>query len=108
MKRIRLRLDRVGLVAGVVLLVLAVGVYYVVQRGKVGDTRLASDKTLLSLLTVAIVGLLLAFAFVGVRNLGRVLAGRRRGLLGSRLQARVTFAFLLLVLLPSVILFAAA
>ena len=108
MKRIRLRLDRVGLVSGIVLLVLAVGVYYVVQRGKVGDTRLASDKTLLSLLTVAIVGLLLAFAFVGVRNLGRVLAGRRRGLLGSRLQARVTFAFLLLVLLPSVILFGAA
>lgn len=108
MARTRWRTDRLALVAALIVLVLAVGLYYIIQRGKLGDTRLASDKTLLSLLTVTIVGLLLGLAVLLVRNLARVLAGRRRGVLGSRLQARVTFAFLLLVLLPSLTLFIAA
>ncbi len=94
--------------ATLAVLVVAVGLYYIIQRGKLGDTRLASDKTLLSLLTVTIVGVLLALSGLLVRNLARVLAGRQRGLLGSRLQARVSFAFLLLVLLPSLTLFIAA
>ncbi len=108
MARLRLRTDRLATVAAVALLFVLAAIYYVIQRGKLGNTRLATDRTLLALLSVAILGLLLGLFIVGVRNLAGVLSGRRRGVLGSRLQARVTFAFLFLALIPSLTLFVGA
>ncbi len=103
----RIRTDRVvvAIVAG--LLVLATLLYYVIEKGKLGDTRLATDKTLLAALAATIVVVYLGLAWVMVRNLGQVLA-ERRGPIGSRLQVRVVLAFLLLVLVPSLFLFVTA
>ncbi len=103
----RIRTDRVVVAVVAGLLVLATLLYYVIERGKLGDTRLATDKTLLAALAATIVVVSLWFAAVTVRNLGQVLA-ERRGPIGSRLQARVVLGFLLLVLVPSVFLFVTA
>ncbi len=103
----KLRSDRLAIVMTVVCLVIASGIYYVIQRGKLGDTRLASDKTLLAALAATIIVIAAAIGWMTVRNLARVLAGRH-GPVGSRLQARVAFAFLALVFVPSLVLFGAA
>lgn len=108
MLRNRLRSDRLLFTIVGVSFAFAIGLYYVIQRGKLGDARLASDKTLLSGLAAALVLLALAVAALILRNVARVLAGRRSGILGARLQARVFFAFLILVLIPSLTLFAGA
>ncbi|GAB4222226.1 MAG: ATP-binding protein [Acidobacteriota bacterium] len=103
----RLRSDRLAIVTTVVCLVIASAVYYVIQRGKLGDTRLATDKTLLAALAATIVVIAVAIGWMTVRNLARVLAGRRSPV-GSRLQARVAVAFLALVFVPSLVLFGSA
>jgi len=103
----RIRTDRVVVAVVTGLLVLATLLYYVIERGKLGDTRLATDKTLLAALAATIVVVSLGLAWVMVRNLGQVLA-ERRGPIGSRLQVRVVLAFLLLVLVPSLFLFVTA
>jgi two-component system nitrogen regulation sensor histidine kinase NtrY len=108
MLRNRFRSDRLLFTIVGLSFVLTVVLYYVIQRGKLGDTRLAGDKTLLSGLAAALVLLALAVAALIVRNVARVLAGRRSGILGARLQARVFFAFFFLVLIPSLTLFAGA
>jgi two-component system nitrogen regulation sensor histidine kinase NtrY len=108
MLRDRFRSDRLLFTIVGLSFVLTVVLYYVIQRGKLGDTRLAGDKTLLSGLAAALVLLALAVAALIVRNVARVLAGRRSGILGARLQARVFFAFFFLVLIPSLTLFAGA
>lgn len=103
-----LRRDRVLILIVALSLLLSFVLYFVIQRGKLGDTRLATDKTLLSGLAVGLVLLSLGLASLLVRNLARVLAERKSGVLGSRLQARVAFSFLFLVLIPSLTLFAGA
>lgn len=108
MPRLRWRKDRLVAWGGLAVLAFLVGLYYVIQRGRLGDARLASDKALLALLTVAIVILVFALAGTLVKNLATLIANRRQGLLGARLQARVTFAFLVLVLIPSLTLFIAS
>jgi two-component system nitrogen regulation sensor histidine kinase NtrY len=106
--RRRLRPDRLAILAVALSLLLASVVYYVIQRGKLGDTRLATDKTLLAALAATMVVLALALGWMTVRNLARVITRRRLGVLGSRLQARVAFAFLFLILIPTLILFGSA
>lgn len=108
MKLHGLRRDRVLFLIVALSLVLVTGLYFVIQRGKLGDTRLATDKTLLSGLAVGLVLLTLGLAGLLVRNMARVIAERKSGVLGSRLQARVAFSFLFLVLIPSLTLFVGA
>ncbi|UCF68139.1 MAG: HAMP domain-containing protein [Acidobacteriota bacterium] len=91
-----------------VFLLIASFIYYIIQRGKLGDTRLASDKTLVMTLAALLLVIAVALAWFMFRQLARVLAGRRHGVLGARLQSRVVFSFLFLVLIPSLTLFAAA
>ncbi|MDH3284508.1 MAG: HAMP domain-containing protein, partial [Acidobacteriota bacterium] len=104
----RFRSERVLALVVSILFLLASGLYYVIQRGKLGDTRLATDKTLLMTLAGLLLLLAVGLAWVMMRNLARVLAGRRRGLIGTRLQVRVALAFLLLVFIPSLTLFGGA
>lgn len=104
----RLRLERLKLLAIALLMALAIGLYFIIQRGKLGDLRLATDKTLLMGLAATLVVLAIALAWVLVRNLTRILADRREGMMGSRLRTRVVFSFLLLVLAPSLFLFIGA
>ncbi|MDQ7006756.1 MAG: ATP-binding protein [Acidobacteriota bacterium] len=108
MSGFRLRTERLKLVAIALLLVLASVLYFVIQRGKVGDLRLATDKTLLVGLAATLVLLTISLLWVLIGHLARTLAQRREGAFGSRLRARVVFAFLALVLAPSLFLFAGA
>ncbi len=108
MSGFRLRTERLKLVAIALLLVLASVLYFVIQRGKVGDLRLATDKTLLVGLAATLVLLTISLLWVLIGHLARTLAQRREGAFGSRLRSRVVFAFLALVLAPSLFLFAGA
>jgi two-component system nitrogen regulation sensor histidine kinase NtrY len=104
----RWRIDRLILIAVAVCLLLATAIYFVIQRGKLGDLRLATDKTLLMSFAAMLLVLTFALVFVLVRSLARLVIERRRGVIGSRLRSRVTFSFLFLVMIPSLLLFGAA
>ena len=49
--------------------------------------------------------LFLLLVFLVIRNIGKVLLERRRGILGSKLKTRLVMAFLLLSLVPATMLF---
>ncbi len=66
--------------------------------------RIASSPYLLTLLTLAIIVLALAFAGILIRNLVRLIVDRKRGVLGARLRTKLVFFFLALVLLPAFLL----
>ncbi|MFN7965672.1 MAG: ATP-binding protein [Acidobacteriota bacterium] len=106
-QRPRLRRGRL-LAAGIALLVpVAIALYWVIQRGKL-DSQLATDKTLLTVLSTTVAVFTLALGGLLIRNLVRVLAGWRTGPIGSRMQARVALTFLVLTLAPALILSYAA
>jgi len=67
-------------------------------------TSLGSNLTVILLfdLSVLLLGLLL---FLVTRNIAKVIFERRRGLLGSKLQARLVIGFVAVALLPSAFLF---
>ncbi|HTY56922.1 MAG TPA: ATP-binding protein [Candidatus Binataceae bacterium] len=67
-------------------------------------TSLSSNLAVILLfdLSVLLLGLLL---FLVTRNIAKVIFERRRGLLGSKLQARLVFGFVAVALLPSAFLF---
>ncbi len=63
------------------------------------------DRVLLPALSLALVVLALLLAGVLITNLVRLIADRKRGILGSRLRTKLVFFFLALVLAPAIILF---
>lgn len=65
-----------------------------------------SSLVLLPALSLALVVLALLLAGVLITNLVRLIADRKRGILGSRLRTKLVFFFLALVLAPAIILFA--
>lgn len=66
--------------------------------------RIAASPYLLTLLTLAIIVLALAFVGILIRNLVRLIVDRKRGVLGARLRTKLVFFFLALVLLPAFLL----
>ena len=66
---------------------------------------IAASPQLLTLLTLAIIVLALAFLGILIRNLVRLIVDRKRGVLGARLRTKLVFFFLALVLLPAFLLF---
>jgi two-component system nitrogen regulation sensor histidine kinase NtrY len=67
--------------------------------------EIAAIPRLLTLLTLAIIVLALAFVGILIRNLVRLIVDRKRGVLGARLRTKLVFFFLALVLLPAFLLF---
>ena len=67
--------------------------------------EIAASPRLLTLLTLAIIVLALAFVGILIRNLVRLIVDRKRGVLGARLRTKLVFFFLALVLLPAFLLF---
>lgn len=98
---------RYWLLGILLLLPLASALYWVIQRGKL-DAQLATDKTLLTILSATVLLVALALGGLLIRNLARVLSGWRSGVIGSRMQARVALTFLVLTLGPALILSSAA
>ncbi len=66
--------------------------------------KIATSGALLTLLTLAIIVLALAFVGILIRNLVRLIVDRKRGVLGARLRTKLVFFFLALVLLPAFLL----
>jgi two-component system nitrogen regulation sensor histidine kinase NtrY len=66
--------------------------------------EMAASRQFLTLLTLAIVILALAFVGVLIRNLVRLIVDRKRGILGARLRTKLVFFFLALVLFPAFLL----
>jgi len=66
--------------------------------------RIVASPYLLTLLTLAIIVLALAFVGILIRNLVRLIVDRKRGVLGARLRTKLVFFFLALVLLPAFLL----
>ncbi|MDH3628492.1 MAG: ATP-binding protein [Acidobacteriota bacterium] len=60
---------------------------------------------MLPALSIAVVVLALALAWVMIRNLVKLIVDRKRGILGSRLRTKLVFFFFALVLLPATVLF---
>ncbi len=108
MARLRLRTERLQILAGIAFLVLATAIYFVIQKGKLQDAQLATDKTLLTSVFALIVVLVFWLAWVMIRNLVQVVVERRRGIIGSRLKLRLAVTFLLLVFVPALFLFIAS
>jgi two-component system nitrogen regulation sensor histidine kinase NtrY len=106
-ERPRLRRGRLLAVGIALLLPVAIAFYWVIQRGKL-DPQLATDKTLLTVLSTTVAVFAMALGGLLIRNLTRVLAGWRSGPIGSRMQARVALTFLVLTLAPALILSYAA
>ncbi len=65
---------------------------------------IATRPQLLTLLTLAIIVLAMAFIGILIRNLVRLIVDRKRGVLGARLRTKLVFFFLALVLLPAFLL----
>jgi len=99
----RRRRERIAVAAATVILV----IFAVAQTSLPPlshHTSLTSNLAVILLfdLSVLLLGLLL---FLVTRNIAKVIFERRRGLLGSRLQARLVFGFVAVALLPSAFLF---
>jgi two-component system nitrogen regulation sensor histidine kinase NtrY len=78
--------------------------YWSSMRVAEAGPRIAASRELLTLLTIAIIVLALAFVGILIRNLVRLIVDRKRGVLGARLRTKLVFFFLALVLLPAFLL----
>jgi len=88
--------------------VLSLGGLWVFYRSSLrvaeAGPRIVASPYLLTLLTLAIIVLALAFVGILIRNLVRLIVDRKRGVLGARLRTKLVFFFLALVLLPAFLL----
>ena len=104
----RFRTDRLFLIAVGVCLGAAGAVYYVLEHAAKLNLQVETDRILLAFLAVLMTLLGLSLFLLLLRNLIKLLVERRRKILGSRLRTKLVFIFLVLVLIPSVVLFYAA
>src|SRR5262245_13420022 len=102
------RADRALLILIALSLAAAYAVYWVLRHPQSINLGLESDWLALTLLGVTLSLLLVGLLFVLLRNLIKLLVERRRHVLGSRFQTKLVFIFLVLVLIPSIALFATA
>ena len=94
---------RWGAVGVVAVTVLWLAYWWSVRVAEAGP-EIASSRQLLVLLTLLTVALALAFVWILVRNVVRLVVDRKRGVLGARLRTKLVFFFLALVLLPAFLL----
>src|SRR5437867_906938 len=106
--RVTLRTDRLIVVAIGFLLIAAAAVYLALQHAPQLNLNVETDRVLLAVLSIVMALLGIALLFVLLRNLIKLLVERRRQVLGSRFRTKLVFIFLVLVLIPSMALLAAA
>ena len=106
--RVTLRTDRLIVVAIGFLLIAAAAVYLALQHAPQLNLGVETDRVLLAVLSIVMALLGIALLFVLLRNLIKLLVERRRQVLGSRFRTKLVFIFLVLVLIPSMALLAAA
>ncbi|HUF79098.1 MAG TPA: HAMP domain-containing protein, partial [Thermoanaerobaculia bacterium] len=90
------------------LLVLLVGLFYLIQRGRDVPETLLNNQILLFVLWYANIVLILTIVFVLLRNLLKVLVERRHRILGSKFKVKLVATYIGLALIPVLLLFAYA
>jgi two-component system nitrogen regulation sensor histidine kinase NtrY len=89
----------------VLILIAAVGALLLLPT-ITGLTRGVADSRLFLFLNAITVTLILTFGYLVTRNIWKLIAERRRGIVGSRLDLKFVTAFVLITLVPTIGLFA--
>jgi len=95
-----------SLAAGfVILLVLSAGAFYLLQRTQAASPEDLTNRLLLFVLWYLDISLIVILTFILVRNLTRLLAERRRGVLGSRFRTKLVLTYVVLTFVPAIFIF---
>jgi len=95
-----------SLAAGfVILLVLSAGAFYLLQRTQAASPEDLTNRLLLFVLWYLDISLILILTFILVRNLTRLIADRRRGVLGSRFRTKLVLTYVVLTFVPAIFIF---
>src|SRR5512137_1523292 len=95
-----------SLAAGfVILLVLSAGAFYLLQRTQAASPEDLTNRLLLFVLWYLDISLILILTFILVRNLTRLIAERRRGVLGSRFRTKLVLTYVVLTFVPATFIF---
>jgi len=94
------------LIAGfLVLMVLAVGAFYLVQRTQEASPEDLTNRLLLFVLWYLDISLILILTFILARNLIRLAVDRRSGVLGSRFRTKLVLTYVGLTFVPVIFIF---
>ena len=94
------------LIAGfVALLVLSTGAFYLLERTQGASPEELTNRLLLFILWYLDISLILILTFILVRNIVRLLADRRRGILGSRFRTKLVLTYVVLTFVPVIFIF---
>ncbi len=89
----------------VVLLILSTGAFYLLQRTSEASPEELTNRLLLFILWYLDISLILVLTFILVRNLVRLLAERRSGVLGSRFRTKLVLTYVVLTFVPVIFIF---
>jgi two-component system nitrogen regulation sensor histidine kinase NtrY len=99
--------DTRWVVGGLTLLLIVLsGIYYLIQRSRDLPPDLATNKVLLLVLWYINVVLILAIAFMLLRNVVKLMVERQHRLFGSKFKIKLVATYVLLSLVPALLLFA--
>jgi two-component system nitrogen regulation sensor histidine kinase NtrY len=99
------RQNRSLVVGFVILLILATAAFYLLQRTQAASPEELTNRLLLFVLWYLDISLILILTFILVRNLTRLLAERRRGVLGSRFRTKLVLTYVVLTFVPAIFIF---
>ncbi len=97
--------NRFLIAAFVALLILSTGAFYLLQRTQEASPEELTNRLLLFILWYLDISLILVLTFILVRNLVRLLADRRRGVLGSRFRTKLVLTYVVLTFVPAIFIF---
>ena len=94
------------LIAGfLALMVLSAGAFYLLQRTQEASPEELTNRLLLFILWYLDISLIFVLTFILVRNLVKLLAERRRGVLGSRFRTKLVITYVALTFVPVIFIF---
>ena len=105
-KLLRYRKDTRWVAAGLIFLLVALSaIYYLIQRSRDLPADLATNKVLLLVLWYVNAVLILAIAFMLLRNVVKLLLERYQGIFGSKFRTKLVATYILLSLVPALLLY---
>lgn len=99
------RENRFLLAGFLALMVLSAAAFYLLQRTQEASPEELTNRLLLFILWYLDVSLILVLTFILVRNLVKLLAERRRGILGSRFRTKLVLTYVALTFVPVIFIF---
>ncbi len=94
------------LIAGfLALMVLSAGAFYLLQRTQEASPEELTNRLLLFILWYLDISLILVLTFILVRNMVKLLAERRSGVLGSRFRTKLVITYVALTFVPVIFIF---